>query len=275
MNELEKYCEQQISDLDKLLLESQDFLNHAPDGNLRISHQNGIPRYYWKHSKTNAQGLYIRRNNLELARQLAQKDYIEKFYQFTLKQKALIVKFQSQYNWDELAKFHETLSPTRQALITPLISSDDEYAQQWENLCLDKKDKILNRPYYQHYPLNEDTCLLTEKGELVRSKSEKIIADKLYMLKIPYIYEMPLQFKGSIMIHPDFTVLNKRTRKEYHWEHFGLMEKENYCENAIKKINTYEQNNIYQGKKLLVTYETSTQPLNTKRLEGLIQEFLI
>lgn len=162
MNELEKYCEQQIAELDQLLLESQQFLIQAPEGNLRISHQNEIPRYYWKHSKTNAQGIYIRKNNLELAQQLAQKDYIEKFYQFTLKQKSLIEKFQSQYNWDKIAKFHETLSPTRQSLVTPMISSDDEYAQQWEKLCMDRKCKIMALPYYQHYPLNKDTCLLTE-----------------------------------------------------------------------------------------------------------------
>lgn len=275
MNELEKYCEQQITDLDQLLLESQQFLKHAPKGNLRISHQKDIPRYYWKHKGTTAQGLYIRRNNLDLVQQLAQKDYVEKYYQYVLKQRSIIVKFLAQYNWDDITKFHETLSPTRQALVTPLISSDAEYALQWEQLAINQKHQIITLPYYQHYPLSDDTCLLTERGELVRSKSEKIIADKLHMLKIPYIYEMPLQLKGNIMMHPDFTVLNTRTRKEYHWEHFGLMEKETYSENAVKKLNTYALNNIYQGKKLLVTYETTAQPLNTKRLEGLIQEFLL
>ncbi|MFQ6929598.1 MAG: hypothetical protein ACLRR3_00115 [Eubacterium sp.] len=35
---------------------------------------------------------------------------------------------------------------------------------------------------------------------------------------------MPLRLKGYGTVKPDFTVLNKRTRHEYVWEHFGMMD---------------------------------------------------
>ena len=58
-----------------------------------------------------------------------------------------------------------------------------------------------------------DNAIITEKGEAVRSKSEKIIADKLYMKEIPYVYEQPLYLKGYGYVVPDFKILNVRTKK--------------------------------------------------------------
>lgn len=58
----------------------------------------------------------------------------------------------------------------------------------------------------------------TAKGEKVRSKSEVIIADVLSREGIPYRYEYPLYLKGIGKVHPDFTVLNVKQRKEIYWE---------------------------------------------------------
>lgn len=81
----------------------------------------------------------------------------------------------------------------------------------------------------------ESIEILTEKGESVKSKSEKIIADKLNMMNVPYCYEGPLYMKGYGHVKPDFKVVNVATRKEYYWEHFGLMSDEEYAKKAIKK----------------------------------------
>ena len=48
-----------------------------------------------------------------------------------------------------------------------------------------------------------------------------------------------------------------------------------YCEKAIKKIETYNRNGIFQGDRLLITYETSTQTLNMRNFEILIEKYLI
>lgn len=49
--------------------------------------------------------------------------------------------------------------------------------------------------------------IMTERGERVRSKSEKILADYFYRNGILYKYECPLYLKYFGTIYPDFTFL--------------------------------------------------------------------
>ena len=119
---------------------------------------------------------------------------------------------------------------------------------------------------------------LTARGERVRSKSEIIIADTLFRLKIPYRYEYPLNLKNTkgekLTLYPDFTCLNLRTRREFYWEHFGMMDNSEYSENVVQKLHLYEQNGIIPGKNLIITMETSTIPINTKQIELLAKSYL-
>ena len=117
--------------------------------------------------------------------------------------------------------------------------------------------------------------IMTERGERVRSKSEKIIADKLFAMGIPYRYEYPVQLKGSGTVYPDFTLLNVRERKQFYLEHFGMMDDPEYSEKAIKKLEDYAKNRIYIGKNLLVTFETLQKPLDMKVVEQMLKEFIL
>lgn len=164
-------------------------------------------------------------------------------------QKNQLEKLIEKANWKEVAKFHETFSAERQRLIKPLILPDKEYAEEWEKKLLEKK-KFYENKGYVHYPMDTNAGIQTERGEVVRSKSEKIIADKLLKMNIPYVYEMPLVLDNGGCIYPDFTVLNTRTRKEFYWEHFGMMNKENYSEQAVKKIRKFVRKFSLKGKKL-------------------------
>lgn len=117
--------------------------------------------------------------------------------------------------------------------------------------------------------------IITERGERVRSKSEKIIADKLYMLGIPYRYEYPLILEGNIKVYPDFTILKMPERKAVYLEHFGMMDDTDYVTKAIHKLNTYEKNRIYLGVNLFITFETSKKPLNIRALDEIINELWV
>ena len=122
----------------------------------------------------------------------------------------------------------------------------------------------------------DDThVIMTERGERVRSKSEKILADKFFAMGIPYRYEYPVQLKGYGTVYPDFTLLNVRERKECYLEHFGMMDDPEYSEKAIKKLEEYAKNGIYIGKNLLVTFETRHKPLEMKVVEQMIKEFIL
>lgn len=142
--------------------------------------------------------------------------------------------------------------------------SDAEYIKAWSSV------------EYIGKTFSEDASqIITERGERVRSKSEKIIADKLYSLGIPYRYECPLALGGNIKMYPDFTILRMLTREEVYLEHFGMMDDVNYVENTIFKLNTYEKNGIYLGVNLFVTYETSKKPMNTMVVDRMLRQLFL
>ena len=113
------------------------------------------------------------------------------------------------------------------------------------------------------------------KDERVRSKSELIFADMLSKGGVPYRYEYPMYLRGMGKIYPDFTVLNVKKRKEMFWEHFGMMDDPTYVESAIKKIATYEQNGIFPGENLIMTFETRKNSINQRLVKGLIEHYLL
>ena len=151
----------------------------------------------------------------------------------------------------------------RQQLVVPQYISDEDYAKKWEEIS------------YQRKTFAEGTAeIYTVKGERVRSKSEKIIADALQRNNVPYKYECPLELNGGRVIHPDFTVLNKRTRKEFYWEHLGMMNDVEYDCNAVRRIEEMERNGIVPAKNLLITAETKMNPINVTIVDMIIQEYL-
>ena len=121
---------------------------------------------------------------------------------------------------------------------------------------------------YKRKEFQEGTpVILTDQGERVRSKSERILADYFYRNGIQYKYECPLYLKGFGTVHPDFTFLSKKTKQEIYWEHDGRMDDPAYAQNAIKKIHAYQENNIYPGERLILTFETAKAVLDTKIIE--------
>ena len=89
------------------------------------------------------------------------------------------------------------------------------------SLSVSGKPKICekNEKYYE-----ENLIHKTKKGDFVRSKSELIIADKLFDKGISYEYEQEFIRDGKKKI-PDFTITYMG---EYIWEHCGMMSNANY-----------------------------------------------
>ena len=116
--------------------------------------------------------------------------------------------------------------------------------------------------------------ILTEKGERVRSKSEKILADFFFRRNILYKYEKPLYLKGYGTVYPDFTFLSKRTGQEIFWEHEGMMDRQEYAKSAVRKIESYQKNEIYPGDRLILTFETEQSVLNSNIIERLVNKYL-
>lgn len=57
------------------------------------------------------------------------------------------------------------------------------------------------------------------------------------------------------MIYPDFTFLSQKTGEEVYWEHNGKCDDPTYARSMVRKIQAYENNGIFPGERLILTYE--------------------
>ncbi len=112
----------------------------------------------------------------------------------------------------------------------------------------------------------------TARGELVRSKSEVIIANALYYHNIDYVYEPELVLEGKVK-RPDFKVVDDDTGKEWYWEHCGMMDNPKYKKRWEDKKAFYKKNGIEEGKNLIITYDEKGS-LDSQKVEKIIQGVL-
>ena len=233
----------------------------APEGRLRLSKSHNHVQYYCCTDEKKS-GHYISKENEILARQLAQKSYDEKILQLAERRLAQIHKFVKDYKEDEIETIYLNEHSERQKLIQPVETTWEQKMNAWM-----KKE-------YQGKEFPENTpVILTERGERVRSKSEKIMADYFYRNGIEYKYECPLYLKGMGTVYPDFTFLSRRTGEEIYWEHCGKVDDPAYARNMVRKINAYESNEIFVGERLILTYETEQTVLNTSKIEELVNKY--
>lgn len=258
---LKKECQQ----LKEIIRESRKRLQNVPQGHLRIAKKkNRLEYYYINEDEKNMSGRYLKKSEEYLAKRIVQRDYDTYIIKYATERIKVIDKFLENYEKTRLNNVLSKMNSYRKKLVEQAIISDEEFVKQWQETKYVKKE------------FEDDLQeIITEKGEYVRSKSEKIIADKLYMLGIPYRYECPILLDGNIKIYPDFTILKMPERKEVYLEHFGMLDDPNYVNNTIFKLNTYERNGIYLGVNLFVTYETSKKPLNVRALDEMIRKLWV
>ncbi|MCK4232357.1 AAA family ATPase, partial [candidate division WOR-3 bacterium] len=83
----------------------------------------------------------------------------------------------------------------------------------------------------------------TRRGELVRSKSEVIIADRLTDLEVEYTYEKDLTI-DKVTRFPDFTIEDEETGQIFYWEHCGMLQDPEYRSRWKRKLQWYRDNSI-------------------------------
>lgn len=261
MKTMEMALRREIHKLEDITRRTSERLRTAPKGFLRISNRKTKTEYYYKGvEERNRNGRYIRKGESELAQRLAQRDYDVQVLEAAQKRIKSIEGFLKNYEQTDLGEIYRKTNPYRQALIEAEVIPDEEYIKQWQAV------EYAGKPFAEDGPE-----FITERGERVRSKSEKIIADKLYSLGIPYRYEYPLVLQGNIKIYPDFTILRMPERDEVYLEHLGMMDDSSYVDAVMFKLSTYEKSGIYVGVNLFLTYETGKRPLNTKTLDGILK----
>ena len=240
----------------KTIVELNAKINNLPEGRIIIKQHKDSVYYEW--SKNNSSH-YLSKNNTQIIQELSQKHYLKKVLKAANQEAKALGSALKSYPEHTVEEIYDLLSEEYKKNAKPIIPGDQQFITKW-----------LETPYKQKPFKKDDPCYFTLKGERVRSKSEVIIADRLYANGIPYKYECPLK-AGNQIIHPDFTVLRMSDRKILYHEHCGKMDDPGYTENLVNRINLYALEKIFQGDRLFFSYESAASPLNTDILDDMIR----
>ena len=130
--------------------------------------------------------------------------------------------------------------------------------------------------------LEEGLIHRTDRGDLVRSKSELVIANKLHTHGIEYGYEQQLNIGEGKVRYPDFTIVDHARGINFYWEHLGLLSDQSYRERWARKkeeyrdvgILPYEDGGGPEGT-LIETYDDPSGALDSQRIALMIDSVIL
>ena len=209
-----KEIRKELEHLQNIQRQIEEMVRDVPEGKLRCAVNKGCYQYY--SGKT-----YLGSKKRAEIKKMAQKEYCEKLNRKVEKRIRKLIELQNIYENEGLEQEYRNLHPARKCLVEALVKPIENMIEDFEKIEYIRKK----------FAEDDKTEYYTSKGERVRSKSEKIIADELYRYNIPYKYEMPIQLRvgnRSIPFYSDFTAMNKRKRKRWVIEKFGMMDNAAY-----------------------------------------------
>ena len=236
-------------------------LKKAPPGLIHIVKSGKRIQFYLRRDKSDKGGKYIRKSDTKTIGTFIRKAYCERVLKILNNESRNLDYLLKKSNniTDRIRSLYSELPSEAKIYIDPIDMSDEDFINEWQSIPYVGKEIPDNTPVFQ-----------TNRGEKVRSKSELTIANILAEKGIPYKYECPLILPNGAVIYPDFTVLNVRTRKVFYWEHRGMMDDREYARQAVYKMKSMLKNGIIPGKNLIITEETSANPLGTDEIDGII-----
>ena len=263
MTDIIEKADKEISETILLIEKTESSLKSAPPGTLNTDTSKDRVEYYNRLPGSAQKRIYLSKDKLALAAALAQKDYDKKVLKYLNKKRAALERLCAEYPKQGLDSVYEGLSVQRQKLVKPVALTDRQLEKAW-----------MEAEYQGKRFSEQDTgCFYTDNQERVRSKSEVIIANHLFHAGILYKYECPLKIGGRCL-YPDFTILDIKRRRQVYLEHFGMMDDPGYAADFLWKMNFYPRNGIIPGENLIVTFEDSQHPLDTRVLKIQLEHML-
>ena len=260
--------EERLKILDGHIERLEKSIRDKSDGSILISNTHGYVRFYEK--KADRGKRYLGKDQQSTILNLAQKKYEVRLLETANNEKTILENclglLLDTKDKADMNTVLVSMNPELRKHIKPDMATDDGYAQMWLKTKYIKAKRSENHIFET---LNKD---------YVRSKSEVIIADRLFSAGIPYRYEQRLDLEdehfNTIRYYPDFTILNKRTREIFYWEHLGNLGDSDYCYKNLTKLEYYSDNSIMVGKNLILTFESQNKPLYIPMVDRLIKEYL-
>ena len=259
-------------------------LESLPKGKLIGYFSNGKYQYY--RSET-INGKYIRHGigkDQYKKKQLARKEYLLKVIPVIESNIKVLSTALSGYQSitpefiiDKMSAIYKSL-PT-QHFTDNLLHTDDlsiydiHNTQHADPHVTAKLQQWMDAPFDQStYNLHEKIHT-TSRNLKVRTKSELIIAEILYMYNIAFHYEERIYIHGR-RFAPDFTI-KLPNGKTYYWEHVGLTNDKSYMYDHYDKLRYYQYKDIVPWKNLILTYDNELGDLNTQIIHSEIKNKLL
>ncbi len=264
MKDILDYLSDQTKLINELLKKTDFRLKNDTKKIEKICYSKRKNGYQYYLSKPDGSREYIRKNNLDMVRRIYQKEYYLEAKKNLYREASLLEHFIKKYSYPSVKIVFEKMPDARKSLVTPIYETDEEYVSEWKK----RFEGNINA-----YPV--DSPFLTDNGEHVRSKSEKILADLFKRLDIPYYYEPKLEIGNGKHLFPDFALLCIKTRKTFYWEHFGLVNDGEYASKSLKKLDIYEKSGLYVGRDILFSVESGDNPLDIRQIEKKLKEYVI
>ncbi|MCY4532205.1 MAG: AAA family ATPase [Gammaproteobacteria bacterium] len=157
------------------------------------------------------------------------------------------------------------------------FSSDDqsEIARRLTNLFIAPSPVEFDGRFFENYLIHR-----TSRGEMVRSKSEVIIADQLANHDFEYGYEQPLTIDG-VTKYPDFTIEDMESGLTFYWEHCGMLHVPSYRDRWEEKLKWYRNHDIRpredgggENGVLIVTRDEANGSIDSAKITALITDIL-
>ncbi len=250
------------------LRESLEFceaeLSMLPEGTLLCSRdKSGHNRYYRAFSDDS--GVYQRRGigkQAGLKKDLARKAFLE---QAAKAMRANVSLLEKTINAYIPCDPDSVLSRMRSGLQN--LPSDDMVCTRVQQMLLDIDGSTCQRidshvawgnaAYKRSERPIEGIGLVTSRGERMRSKSELLIAERLYAYGIAFHYEQLIEV-GQTELAPDFTFQDCDSN-EFYLEFCGMMNDPAYVSSYQHKRDLYEQAGITQWGRMIYVYASGNE----------------
>ena len=271
------YLEHQINEM-KSFLESEKHrceqaLINVPEGSLQRAINGGKPKYYQSVPRSDGSGKYIRRllnNHPEIIRQLADKEYAKKAIEMIEKNGELLRYLESHMTEVNPETVISMLKPAYKTLPPGTFSFDSREIDKDSKWKMQAEWAMQN--YEQSRYKTAERCLQTSRGLYVRSKSELVVAERLYHYGVPFRYEQVILIGGNELA-PDFSFLD-RSKKEFYLEYCGMMDNPEYVKGFMTKRNLYERFGINQWDEMIYIFERGNR-INIREIDWIIENRII
>jgi len=242
--------------LEEELQSSKQLLKKCQKGKFHICQEGKYTRWY---TQEKGKPVYISKKNIERARSLATRKYLEIRIEELVEELDLVNKLNEV---EEKGKSRTFLSnPSYSELLIKKAGDLEPTINAW-----------LAEDYPRNTFHSEQLTHKSISGNFLRSKAEQDIDALLFMEHIPYCYERPVEINGYYR-YPDFTIMHPKTGKLYYWEHLGRAGDPKYVLDNTNKLFEYAMNGITLGDNLICTFETLEHPLTMDTIQKMINMY--